>query len=82
MDYGEIMTISPSAAEGSTMPVSNGVAKNEKVAHYISKSNLVESSVTGRAPIALCGDVWIPGRSPERYELCPDCKSTFENQKL
>lgn len=82
MDYGETMTISPSAAEGLTAPVTDGVAKSEKVAHYITKANLVTSSVAGEAPIALCGEVWVPGRSLHRYELCTSCKSTFENQTL
>lgn len=82
MNYGVTMTISSSINEGLIAPVTEGAVKPEKVAHYISKVNLVTSSITGEAPIALCGDVWIPGRSPERYELCPDCKSIFENQKL
>lgn len=45
--------------EGEFVPVGNSV---------------VEGMVTGTPVRALCGKVWVPGRSPDRYPLCPTCK--------
>ena len=28
--------------------------------------------------IALCGKVWIPGRDPNRFPVCPVCKEIYE----
>lgn len=37
-------------------------------------TNVVEGMVTGTPVKALCGKVWVPGRDPRRYPLCPTCK--------
>jgi len=37
-------------------------------------TNVVEGMVTGTPVRALCGKVWVPGRDPQRYPLCPTCK--------
>jgi Protein of unknown function (DUF3039) len=37
-------------------------------------TNIVESMVTGTPVRALCGKVWVPGRDPNRFPLCPTCK--------
>ncbi|WP_344707408.1 DUF3039 domain-containing protein, partial [Marihabitans asiaticum] len=28
--------------------------------------------------IALCGKKWIPGRDPEKFPTCPECKEIWE----
>ena len=35
---------------------------------------VVEGMVNGTAVQALCGKIWVPGRDPKRYPLCPTCK--------
>jgi hypothetical protein len=34
--------------------------------------------VNGTAVKALCGKIWVPGRNPKRYPLCPTCKEIAE----
>ncbi|MGC8462581.1 MAG: DUF3039 domain-containing protein [Acidimicrobiales bacterium] len=41
---------------------------------------VVEGIVNGTAVRALCGKVWVPGRDPKRYPLCPTCKEIAERQ--
>ena len=36
--------------------------------------SVVEGIVNGTAVRALCGKVWVPGRDPRKYPLCPTCK--------
>ena len=40
--------------------------------------SVVEGIVNGTAVQALCGKVWVPGRDPKRYPLCPTCKEIAE----
>jgi hypothetical protein len=28
--------------------------------------------------IALCGKVWVPGRDPKKFPVCPECKEIYE----
>jgi uncharacterized C2H2 Zn-finger protein len=30
---------------------------------------------------ALCGKVWVPGRDPEKFPVCPDCKKIYDKLK-
>lgn len=46
----------------------------ERFAHYVQKDKIVESAVTGTPVKALCGKVWVPGRDPEKFPICPTCK--------
>ncbi len=39
---------------------------------------VVESMVNGTAVRALCGKVWVPGRDPRRFPLCPTCREIAE----
>jgi hypothetical protein len=41
--------------------------------------SVVEGIVNGTAVRALCGKVWVPGRDPKRYPLCPSCKEIAES---
>ncbi|MBC8194847.1 MAG: DUF3039 domain-containing protein [Acidimicrobiia bacterium] len=54
---------------------------HDRFAHYARKADIVESAVTGRPVVALCGKVWIPNRNPDRYPMCPSCKDIFEQKK-
>jgi len=42
--------------------------------------SVVEGIVNGTAVKALCGKVWVPGRDPKRYPLCPTCKEIAEGR--
>ena len=51
---------------------------HERFAHYVRKEKIVESAITGDPVIALCGKVWVPGRDPSKFPVCPDCKAIYE----
>lgn len=51
---------------------------HERFAHYVRKEKIMESAMTGNPVIALCGKVWVPGRDPERFPVCPACKEIYE----
>jgi Protein of unknown function (DUF3039) len=40
--------------------------------------SVVEGIVNGTPVRALCGKVWVPGRDPMKYPLCPTCKDIAE----
>jgi hypothetical protein len=35
----------------------------------------------GTPVIALCGKVWIPGRDPKNFPVCPKCKEIHSKLK-
>ncbi len=37
--------------------------------------------VTGEPVIALCGKVWVPGRDPNKFPVCPMCKEVIEGMR-
>ena len=51
---------------------------HERFSHYVQKDKIVESAVTGTPVIALCGKVWVPGRDPSKFPVCPDCKRIYD----
>jgi hypothetical protein len=51
---------------------------HERCAHFVKKDKIVESAVTGTPVIALCGKVWVPGRDPQKFPVCPDCKRILD----
>ena len=51
---------------------------HERFAHYVRKEKIVESAVTGAPVIALCGKVWVPGRDPAKFPVCPDCLRIYQ----
>jgi len=53
---------------------------NERFAHYVRKEKIMESAMSGDPVIALCGKVWIPGRDPNRFPVCPACKEIIDGQ--
>ena len=42
--------------------------------------SVVEGMVNGTAVKALCGKIWVPGRNPKRYPVCPTCKEIAESR--
>lgn len=51
---------------------------NERFAHYVKKDKIMESALSGEPVIALCGKVWVPGRDPKRFPVCPQCKEILD----
>ena len=51
---------------------------HERFAHYVRKEKILESALTGEPVIALYGKVWVPGRDPNRFPVCPMCKEVYE----
>ncbi len=51
---------------------------HERFAHYVRKEKILESALSGEPVIALCGKVWVPGRDPQRFPVCPVCKEIYE----
>lgn len=52
---------------------------HERFAHYVQKDKIMESALTGEPVIALCGKVWVPGRNPQKFPVCPDCKEVYDS---
>ncbi|GLB66796.1 DUF3039 domain-containing protein [Arthrobacter mangrovi] len=50
----------------------------ERFAHYVRKEKIMESALSGEPVIALCGKVWVPGRDPNKFPVCPECKEIYE----
>lgn len=47
---------------------------NERFAHYVRKDKIMRSAIEGLPVVAICGKVWLPGRDPSKYPVCPVCK--------
>ena len=54
---------------------------HERFSHYVKKDKIVESAVSGAPVKALCGKIWTPGRDPEKFPVCPECKEIYESLK-
>jgi len=51
---------------------------HERFAHYVRKEKILGSAMSGKPVIALCGKVWVPGRDPNKFPVCPTCKQIYE----
>lgn len=51
---------------------------HERFAHYVRKNKIMDSAMSGDPVVALCGKVWVPGRDPKKFPVCPTCKEIFE----
>ncbi len=51
---------------------------HERFAHYVRKEKILDSALSGEAVLALCGKVWVPGRDPQRFPVCPTCKEIYQ----
>ncbi|MDE3007674.1 MAG: DUF3039 domain-containing protein [Acidobacteriota bacterium] len=38
------------------------------------ENSVVEGMINATPVRALCGKVWVPGRDPQRYPICPTCR--------
>jgi hypothetical protein len=54
---------------------------HERFSHYVNKDKIMNSALSGRPVIALCGKVWTPGRDPQKFPVCPTCKEIYETMK-
>ncbi|WP_105565377.1 DUF3039 domain-containing protein [Microbacterium halophytorum] len=54
---------------------------HERFSHYVQKDKILESAMTGKPVRALCGKKWTPGRDPEKFPVCPECKKIYEQLK-
>jgi len=61
----------------STPRTSHGDGDHERFAHYVRKETILESALSGDVVIALCGKVWVPGRDPQRFPVCPACRELY-----
>ena len=50
---------------------------HDRFSHYVDKTALTRSAVSGKAVVALCGKKWVPTRDGERYPVCPTCKEIY-----
>ena len=51
---------------------------HERFSHYVRKEKILESALSGDPVVALCGKVWVPGRDPKKFPVCPVCKEIYE----
>ncbi len=51
---------------------------HERFAHFVRKEKIMESAMSGEPVTALCGKVWIPGRDPKKFPVCPTCKEIYD----
>ena len=47
---------------------------DDRYSHYVRKEDIMRSAVDGVPVKALCGKIWVPGRDPEKFPVCPSCK--------
>jgi Protein of unknown function (DUF3039) len=84
-----LMSLAPEVAVAPPKPDLDG--DHERMAHivlegvtvedgeYLSAGpTVVEGIVNGTPVRALCGKVWVPGRDPKKYPMCPTCKEIAE----
>jgi hypothetical protein len=54
---------------------------HDRFSHYVRKEQILESAVNGTPVRALCGKIWTPGRDPEKFPVCPECKEIYERMR-
>ncbi|CAN5273652.1 hypothetical protein BH09ACT5_BH09ACT5_12370 [soil metagenome] len=54
---------------------------HERFSHYAPKNKIMESALTGKPVLALCGKLWVPGRDPQKFPICPTCKAIYDTLK-
>ena len=52
---------------------------HDRYAHYVRKDKILGSALSGQPVIALCGKVWVPGRDPSLFPVCPACKKIYDS---
>jgi hypothetical protein len=51
---------------------------HERFSHYVRKEKILESALSGEPVVALCGKVWVPGRDPNKFPVCPICAEIYD----
>ena len=54
---------------------------HDRFSHYVKKEKILQSALSGKPVRALCGKKWTPGRDPEKFPVCPECKEIWESMK-
>jgi hypothetical protein len=54
---------------------------HERFAHYVRKDKILKSALSGSPVVALCGKVWVPGRDPNKFPVCPICKEIYNGKR-
>ena len=50
-----------------------------KDGEFVALDNSVVGGMINSTPVkALCGKVWVPGRDPQKYPICPTCKEVAQ----
>lgn len=48
---------------------------------FVGLDNSVVAGMINTTPVvALCGKVWVPGRDPRKFPLCPTCKEIAQSR--
>ena len=51
-----------------------------KKGDFVPIGNSVVEGIINASPVtALCGKVWVPGRDPQKYPLCPTCREVAQS---
>jgi Protein of unknown function (DUF3039) len=51
-----------------------------KDGEFVALDNSVIGAMINATPVmALCGKVWVPGRDPQKYPICPTCKEIADS---
>ena len=61
-----------------TVPEVAEPGDHDRFAHYVRKEKILESALSGEPVVALCGKVWVPGRDPSKFPVCPTCKEIYD----
>ena len=54
------------------------ISEENRVAHLAEKNSVTEGYVLGTPVQAICGQIFVPSRDPEKFPLCPICKEIAE----
>lgn len=75
---GEPSTSTAVLEREEVMPALQEPGDHERFSHYVRKEKILESAMTGEPVVALCGKVWVPGRDPQKFPVCPTCQEIYE----
>lgn len=50
----------------------------DRFSHYCKKDAIMAAAIEGVPAIALCGKVWLPGRNPDDFPVCPECQEILD----
>lgn len=75
--YGGPSTSTSVLERPETTPAEAEPGDHERFSHYVRKAKIVESALEGTPVKALCGKVWVPGRDPQKFPVCPECKAIY-----